>query len=331
MWWAPNRAQFSEMGKFCLHPERRIETQDLDGCAFYSDPSDLENNVPQHASKGTMTDPNPNKVDGPTEILIATFGTKRLTVANKMVSDLDWLRWCLRSIRRHCSGFQGITIAHPEHEGAMFRPLVDEFGVRLHPHPEPKGKGFLSHQIQMANAERIVPSGTRYVLHCDADCIFRMPTTPEHFFWNDRPYHIIRSWASLGVGDPAKPSFKVISDCFQWKAPTDRQLGYNTDVYTMCMNTGVFPVDFYPAYRAHVEKVQRKPFEAWMLEGKNDHPCTRMDWTAMGAYAHRFMHDRFTWFDAEKPPYPVDRKQAFWSHAGISAETEAQIRKLIGL
>jgi hypothetical protein len=43
-----------------------------------------------------------------------------------------------------------------------------------------------------------------------------------------------------------------------------------------------------------------------------------MDFTAMVGYAFRFMHDKFTWFDVETPPYPKDRKQAYHSHSGIS-------------
>jgi hypothetical protein len=331
VYWCPNTEHFRQLKKMCICPDREPEeTDDLFGCASFLGSNSSEVNVPNHTRKGTMRDPNPNPVDGPTHILIATYGTPKLRVSGNVVSDLDWLRHCLRSIRKHCSGFSGVTVAFPGHEVEMFNPLVQEYGVILKPHAEYDGMGFLSHQIQMAHAESIVPQGTKYVLHCDADCIFRMPTTPEHYFWQDKPYHIIRSWESLTTEDPRNPGSKVVSDCLQWKDPTDRQLGLNTKVYTMCMNTGVFPVDFYPRYRKHISAVQRMPFDKFMYQGRNDHPCDRMDWTAMGAWAHRYMHGRFHWFDVEKPPYPEDRKLAFWSHQGIDAATLATINELIG-
>ncbi len=201
--------------------------------------------------------------------------------------------------------------------------------VNISPFDEIPGKGMLQHMVMMAEAEKLVPARTKYVLTCDADCMFRMPTTPEHYFCDDKPYCIVRSWASLTTEDPRRPGSKVVSDCMQWKPPTDRQVGFDTPIFGMCMNTIVFPIDFFPAYRAHVESVHRRPFAEFMLDGRNEFPQSNMDFTAMVAYAHRHMHDRFRWFDAESPPYPVDRKQAYWSHGGITPEIREQIESFL--
>ncbi|MFS6809942.1 hypothetical protein, partial [Staphylococcus aureus] len=99
--------------------------------------------------------------------------------------------------------------------------------------------------------------------------------------------------------------------------------------YIMCMNTNVFPIGFYPRYRAHIEQVHSKPFLQYMLEGRNSFPQDRMDHTAMGAWAHRFMHESFAWIDVEAQAYPADRKLAFWSHNGITPETAAQIEEIL--
>jgi hypothetical protein len=198
--------------------------------------------------------------------------------------------------------------------------------TRVVGYDEVPGKGMLQHMVKMAEADLIVPAGTKYILHMDADCMFRMPTTPEHYFWDDKPYYLIRSWGSLGVPDPRHPISKTISDCGQWKGATDTQLGWDTEFYTMCMNTAVMPINFYKAYREHIERVHKRPFVDHMLAGRNEFPQTSMDWTAMGAYAHRFMRDRFTWFDVcDGTPYPVDRKKAFWSHGGITPEIRQEI------
>jgi hypothetical protein len=331
-WWEPNRRTVEQVdgGKHdCTNPEVPIKVHGQFGCVLHLASTALEINVPQHCKIGTMDAPNPNPVDGPVEIVIVTYGTPTLRCSGNVVSDLDWLRYALRSIRRHCSGFQGVTVVHPEHEKEMFDPLAKEFDVRLHSFPEPQGKGMLAHMVQMANADSIVPPGTKYILHSDADCIFKMLTRPEHYFWNDKPYYIVRTWDSLTTEDPRHPGSKVISDCAQWRGPTEAQLGFPTPMYTMCMNTAVLPIDFYARYRKHITVMHGKPFETYMLEGKNDHPATRMDWTAFGAFAYRDMNDRFTWFDVEQPPYPVDRKLAFWSHAGLSSDVTDQIERLL--
>jgi hypothetical protein len=258
--------------------------------------------------------PNPNPVDGPVEILIVTYS-----------KDMPWLMYCLRCIRKHCTGFQGVTIAHPNHEQSLFEPLVEKFDVRLHGYDEVPGKGMLQHMVKMGEADLFLPASTKYVLTCDADCMFRTPTTPEHYFWKDKPYYIIRSWDSLTTENPFSPGSKIVSDCRQWKAPTDRQLGFDTPIFGMCMNTVVFPVKFFAPYRDRISRVHRRPYRDFMLDGQNSFPQTNMDFTAMGAFAHRYMYDDWYWFDVEHPPYPSDRKKAYHSHSGLTPAIRAEI------
>lgn len=262
-----------------------------------------------------MTDPNPNPVDGPVEVLIVTH-----------YKDFPWLVQALRCMRKYLSGFQGITIAVPDHEMERFLPLHHQFDVRLHGYPEVPSKGMLGHMIKMAEADLFLPPATKYVLTCDADCMFRMATRPEHYFWNDKPYCIVRTWESLvSYERPGDPTSKVVSDCMIWKEPTDRQVGFDTPIFGMCMNTIVFPIDFFAPYRAHIEKVHNRSFRAFMLDGRNAWPQSNMDFTAMVAYAHRFMNDRWHWFDTAAPPYPTDRKKAYWSHGGLLPNIQQEI------
>ena len=323
MWWLPNRATLNRgNAKICLRMEMEnrefTDVHDSFSCKQHVSATDTEVNVPNHCENGMSFMRNPNPVDGPTEILIVTYA-----------KDLPWLDYTLKGIRRFCTGFQGVTVAHPSHENHIFAPLAQKFGVRLHSYNEVAGKGMLQHMVKMAEADIFLPPSTKYVLHMDADCIMRMPTTPEDYFLNDKPYYLIRTWSSLGYHDPRHPIAQSVSDCSQWKPATDFQLGWDTEWYTMCMNTAVMPREFYPAYRAHLENVHRKPFEAMMLEGENGFPQTRMDWTAMGAFAHKHMHDKFTWIDVEAGAYPEDRKKAYWSHGGLTSEIRMELDHMI--
>lgn len=324
--WLANQQEVeqAEWGKYeCTNPTlESLKTHGEFGCNEFLGADSTEMNVPQHCTNGTMQDPNPNPIDGPCEVLIVTYA-----------KDFRWLEYALRSIQRHLAGFQGVTIAIPRKDRGEFGKIVAPTGptpVRFHLYDEVPGKGMVQHMVKMAEADLIVPHGTKYVLHTDADGIFKMATTPEHYFWNDKPYYLIRSWASLGVPDPRHPISKAVSDCAQWKGPTDTQIGWDTEFYTMCMNTAVMPIDFYKPYRDHIAAVHKRPFEDHMLAGRNEFPQTSMDWTAMGSYAHRFMNDRFTFFDVENgEPYPVDRKKAFWSHSGCTPQEREEIEKML--
>lgn len=296
----------------CLRHEAPTGKYDL--CQEFLDASDTRVNVPQHTKNGIDMDRNANPVDGPVEVLIVTYS-----------KDFEWLMWCLTLFRKYCSGFQGVTIAHPRSEVAMFDPLVQQFDVRLWPYDEVPGKGMLQHMVAMAIADLIVPPSTKYVMHLDADCMYHTPTTPEDYFLEDKPVYLVRTWDSLSTEDPKNPGSKVISDCHQWLAPTEYQLGFPTPWYTMCRHPTILPIEFYPRYRHHIQTVHGKPIDQFMLSGRNSFPQDRMDWTAMGAWAKAFMPDRFHWIDIGVNAPPKDRQKTYWSHGGIQPQIALEL------
>lgn len=317
MYWEPNRKEVEQRddAKYvCFNAEVAIRTRKEFGCTLHVGSDATEVNVPNHVKDGTMTDANPNKLDGPTEVLIISYS-----------KDFQWLVMALRCAFKHLSGFQGITVAHPNHEATLFKTLLDQFDVRLHGYDELPCKGHITHMAMMASADTFLPAGTKYFLTTDSDGMFHTPSMPEHFAWNDKPYWIVRSWDSLITEDPTNPGSKVISDNMQWRGPTHAQLGFDPPVFSMCMNVQLMPLDVLASYRQHVESIHRKPFMSYMVEGRNEFPPDRMDFTALGAFFYKYHHDRFHWFDVSHPPYPKDRKKAFWSHGGITPDVREEI------
>lgn len=322
-WQANNEKPELEEGAYpCHHPGvlRDVCGNDGTDCEYFTGSDSTEANVPNHLMGATMFDANAKPIDGPTEILIVTYA-----------KDFPWLLYCLKSIQKYCRGFSGVTVAIPEGDVRLFFQDVApqaQGPVQIVPfaYKEIEGKGMLHHMATMASADQIVPQGTKYVLHHDSDGIFHMPTTPEHFFSADKPYWLIRTWASLGVLDRRHPVARVASDCAMWKGPTDAQLGWDTEYYTMCVNTQAIPIEFYERYRNYISERHRRPFVEYMTSGRNSWPQDIMDFTAMGAWAYQFMPECFTWFDVENgQPFPGDRKKAFWSHGGITPEIKQWI------
>jgi len=319
VWYNANQGALIEKveDKQC-HKHNRF-TDDEMVCDDFLPPTATEINVPQHTPNGTMEFKNANPVDGPVEILIVTFA-----------KDFQWLEWALKCIKKHETGFQGVTIAHPAHEAALFNGLHSRFDVRLHAYDEAPGKGFLHHESKMAEADKIVPAGTKYVMHMDADTMMKMANEPRDYFLHDKPIYIWRTWDSLASPDPRDPTKKVVSDCIMWKEPTAKQVGFHSEAYCMNRHPTVFPVGFYKPYRDHISGHHRIPFEQYMLSGnRNSHPQDRMDFTAMGQYAYEFMRDKFTWINCATEEYPADRMRSYWSHGGILPEIRAEIESFL--
>lgn len=318
-YWNPNQGFPIERteDKICHHPKQTLAyTDDFMACNVdgFSGKYSTDVNVPNHIREASMTDPNPNKLDGPTEILIISHA-----------KDFEWLVYALRCLKKYFTGQQGITVAHPNKDKAQFLTLLDQFDVRLYGYNEVPGKGHIQHMEVMASADLFMPHGTKYMLTTDSDGMFKMASTPEHYAWNDKPYWIARSWESLTTEDPHNPGTKVVSDNLQWQPVTEAQLGFPPELFTMCMNIQLIPLDLLKHYRTHIEKTHHKSFHDYMVEGRNEFPPTRVDFNALGAFFYKFHRDRFHWFRVENPPYPVDRKKSYWSWGGITPEIRSEM------
>lgn len=266
---------------------------------------------------------------GTCEILIVTYGLPTKRVSGLIVSDFDWLKWCLRCIRKHCTGFAGITVAFPDRDAAMFSEISKEHvqaksGIRLKAkmYTENDGAGMIQHMGMIASADMLVPKATTHVLHVDADYMFKEPVTPDDYFEGDKPIYVTRSWDSLTDRNSG-----VVSDCLQWREPTDRQLGFPSEVYAMCRFPFALPVSVYKSYRDYIEGVHGQPFMAYMMSGRNSFPQDRMDWTALGAYAFSHRRDKFKWIDVSGGNHlaPKDKIKGFWSHGGLTPEIGKEI------
>ena len=165
---------------------------------------------------------------------------------------------------------------------------------------------------------------TTHVLHVDSDVIFKEPVTPGEYFDGNKPIYVVRTYDSL---IEQRDGQTVVSDCHQWKAPTAEQLGFEPEMYTMLRHPEGFPIEFYKKYRDHIAAIHGREFMDYMMEGKNSFPQNRMDFTAMGAFAHKAMHDAFTWIDISGGNHlaPRDKQKCYWSHGGATDHIKAEI------
>ena len=331
LWWRPNRVTNFKAGdtKTCWkHDEAR---EDEDFCEFFIGSDSLAVNVPQHTPNGIMIQRNRPIENIAVEGLIVTFGSPVMRCSGKVVSELDWLEHALQAWTKYCKGVQGLTVAHPNHETHLFVPFAKRFDIRLHGYDEVQGKGFLQHQVMIGSADTFLPKSTTHVLHFDSDCVFRMATTPLDYFHNDKPIYLYRTYESLiERKSQSDPTIKVIQDNYQWKEVGDKQLGFNSEIFGMTRHPSILPINFYAKYREQIERVHGRSFLQYHLEGKNNHPQDRCDFSTYCSFAWERMRDSFHWFNVgDGSEYPVDRLQAFWSHKGVDQESKNEIDKIM--
>jgi len=245
----------------------------------------------------------------PVEILIVTFAR-----------DMDFLRYCLKSIEKFCRGFSGVTIAVPEHDRGKFdwaarRTKVVYFN-------EPEGKGMLAHEIQVCRADELCPYAAA-VLHVDADCIFWRNCTPKDFAPGGKPLMVRERYADL-----------LNSNRRIWQKCVESAIGLKPEYECMVRHPNIHLRGVYERTRWLVEKHTGKAFDDYVLSCDNAFPQGFAEFPLLGAVAISHYRDQYTCVDYSPQrdasecgaalgsfQYIYRRDRDFlaecWSHGGI--------------
>ncbi len=217
--------------------------------------------------------------------------------------DIPYLRYCLRSIRKFASGFNGVTLVVPEDEYEEFHELmIPGDRLRSYKRNPDKAKWHLHAQVQKCLAD-VHCKGVDFILHTDSDCIFTEPVTPADYFVDGNPVLLIEPYSNL-------------KDC-PWKEVTEKVIGERIDWETMRRHPQVNSRALYSDFRRHVSRVHQAPFEQWVLSQKPTFPWGFSEHNALGAFAWNdpVWHGMYHWIDVSQDGHPPSSKKLtqFWS------------------
>jgi hypothetical protein len=228
-----------------------------------------------------------------TDIMIVTYA-----------KDADWLRYCLRSIRKFCTGFGDVIVAYPNKDATLIEPICREYGATQKGFDEHSTKGHLHHLVVKCEADLYCPDAD-YVLHVDSDCVFHEPTTPEDYFVGGKPVMMRERYDRLGTQVP-------------WRPVVARALGFNPEYETMRRHPSLYPRTIYAELREHVEAVHHVPFDRYVL-AQEMIPCPGFcEFNSLGALAIQSHEGDYHWVDPEHDVVPANRLRQFYSHGGLT-------------
>lgn len=228
--------------------------------------------------------------------------------------DFPWLVHCLRSVQKFCEGYDGVTICIPDSDVRLLSEQVlsrldttkgPNFTVRTF--AEPVGKGMLQSMIVKCRADEYCPRAD-FIHIFDSDFLVCAPTKPEDNFVNGKPLLTYNSYATLAaMGNGATV----------WQVPTERALGFPVQFEYMRRVPFVYPREVFQPMREHIERVQRRPFDEFMLAGRNSWPQEVCECNQIGAYIHRFMPDLMHWSSLDGGGGWPNTILQMWSHGGL--------------
>ncbi len=255
----------------------------------------------------------PRVAAGGVEILIVSFHR-----------DHEMVDYCLKSIRKYCRGFSGVTLAVPACDAKFFEKYVRD-DIKLTTFVEPPGKGMLMHMIQKCRADELCPDA-EFVLHIDSDCLFWRATTPADFLIGGKCLLVREDYKLIA---PRNPNRLIWADC------VEKATGIRPEWDYMVRHPQIYPAVLYPQMRGTVEHFTGVGFEEYVLSCENGWPQSFAEFPTLGSVGMRDMPEAFAVKDynheadsvecgiegrghqyAYRPRY--DALVEGWTHSGLS-------------
>lgn len=193
--------------------------------------------------------------------------------------DIDFLKYCLRSIEKYATGFSGITLVVPESEKKYFAWVGDRAKLRYI--AEPDNKGMLAHEIAVCRADEHCPKAD-FVVHMDADCMLWRATTPSAFIPGGKCLMVYERYAAI-----TNPNRHI------WKRVVTKCAGFEPQFETMVRHPQVYPRALYPRVRKIVEDATGREFGEYVYSCENNFPQGFAEFPLLGAVGLRDMPDLF--------------------------------------
>lgn len=220
--------------------------------------------------------------------------------------DLDWLKYCLKSIHKYVTGYRNIIICIPEPQRSLLDSwnLTSEIIVTCPVYQE----DYLGQQItkilsyQYSNAEALV--------FVDSDCCFKNPVNfQEELFETDKP--IIY-----------KTVYEHVGDAICWKQITEKVIGQELKYEYMRRLPFVFLRE--TLYRADVFILDKhgKSAEDYIQSQPGRHFS---EFNFLGAFADIYENNLYRFKDTELEGHGSDYLRQFWSWGKITPEIKAEL------
>lgn len=221
------------------------------------------------------------------------------------LKDLEWLRYCLESIRKYAVGFDEVVIVADRSCIGHINSILN--GTERVAYVKDQENGYIYQQYVKLHADAYVRS--ECVLFVDSDVVFHTEFTPEEFMRDGKPILLKTRYGNLGLGD-------------MWKGVTESHLGWTIEFEYMRRMPLLYLKDTLTAFRnAYPELVQR----IREMPGRSF-----SEFNAIGAFIERYEPHKYFIVDTEVWSKPMVAKQ-FWSWGGITEETRDEMRRLISM
>ena len=225
-------------------------------------------------------------------------GTENLRTALFIKSykpDFVWLKYCLRSIKKFCTGYHEVVIVVPNSDLEAAKEFVtDEKLIGIDEPPN----GYLYQQVVKLNAHKYTEC--ELIQYHDSDCIFITPTSPTDYMENGKPWMYCTPYEKVG-------------DAIMWQGCVEKILGFKDDMERMrrhgmtYLRTSLLSIqDAHPNVNETIMQQPGRHFSEFNL---------------MGSFVAKNEPNNYIWKNTDEQAIIPERMKQFHSYSEYTAAT----------
>ena len=227
-------------------------------------------------------------------------------------NDLEWLKYCLRSIEKFVTGHTRIDLLVPVQDW----PLFSDVGLskaRVHTVVESM-PGYIQQQVDKMHADMYCGFDDPWIVFFDSDCIFTEPFDVSELFEDGKPLLKHTPYAVL-------PKPPVVP----WKAITELALGYVVHDEFMRSHGAVYRASELAEFRAWFKANRGMTIDDYARPIKHN---ALSEFNLLGAHMWQFHHSSRAWVRTDVDPLPRLPLKQFWSYSGVEPHRQ-EIEKIL--
>jgi glycosyltransferase involved in cell wall biosynthesis len=222
--------------------------------------------------------------------------------------DLEWLKYCLRSIHKYATGYRDIIVCIPETQ----KKLLDNWNLtaeKIVTCPVYK-EDYLGQQVSKIEAYKY--SNAECIVFIDSDCHFTRKTNlQEEIFENGKPILY-------------KTRYERVGDAIVWKGITENTVGAEVAYEYMRRMPMVFMRRTLQDASLFIRLKHDKEVSEYVMSQPGRHFS---EFNYLGAFADINENDLYVIKDTEKEGCGNDYIKQKWSWGGITGDIKKELEE----
>lgn len=221
-------------------------------------------------------------------------------------NDLEWLKYCLKSIHKYVTGYRNIIICIPEPQ----KKLLDSWNLtaeKVVTCPVYK-EDYLGQQISKIESYKYTDAEA--IVFVDSDCCFNAPVDlSKELFENGLPIIYKTLYTSVG-------------DAICWKEITEKTVDHELEYEYMRRLPFIFLSKTLKSASLYIKLKHDCELDKYILRQPGRHFS---EFNYLGAYAELNEKENYYFRDTEKEGYGNMYLKQNWSWGGITPEIKAEL------